>query len=406
MAISTPGGTPVIEKRAGATRYIFPNVHMTNMLLHYASFSLTGLLISEFLFFKAFKASDICGPLTQILIYAATILMIFLTAALKSTIGKAVVTVSDYGVILQLGPRAFSSPIRVPCQDILQVMLTPMPRAVAPKTPKTTNTSALSELGAIVLHRRSAAPLVFADGYPCSSLQPLVTEIVDRFNITADCTDPSDQPIASGDTPAPHVAPASPLGLKRRLEKMDYPLNPLDRRITVAGSGERLAIRVPRVSAFWRPVSLMATGLLFAPMACFLIFGGIRYLYMALTGPSGAFLCAKTGTCLLLLFISSAILLVIIMAAVKTTTILADREKLSVQTSWGLFKRRRDFPANEISSFGVGEKLINSQYGSIVSHRLNVEQNSGTTSTILATVRLPEQQVGSIATMLRTFYKR
>ncbi len=406
MAISTAGGPPVIEERGGVTRYIFPNVHMTNMLLHYASFGFNGLLISEFLFFKAFRASDICGPRTQILIYAATILMIFLTAVLKSTIGKAVVTVSDYGVILQLGPRAFSSPIRVPCQDILQVMFTPRPPAATPKTVKTTNTSALSELGAIVLQRRSAAPLVFADGYPCSSLQPLVTDIVDRFNITADCTLPPDQPIAPGNTPAPHVDPASPLRLKRRLEKMDYPMDPLDGRITVAGSDDLLAIRVRRVSAFWRPVSLMATGLLFAPMACFLIFDGIRYLYMALTGPSGSFLCAKTGTCLLLLFISSAILLVIILAAVKTTTIVADREKLAVQTSWGWLKRRREFPAEGISSFGVGEELVQTAYGEVVAPCLYVEHYAGTTSTILATVRLPHPQLGSIATMLRTFYKR
>ncbi|MHB1768170.1 MAG: hypothetical protein ACYCUV_10015 [Phycisphaerae bacterium] len=41
----------------------------------------------------------------------------------------------------------------------------------------------------------------------------------------------------------------------------------------------------------------------------------------------------------------------------------------------------------------------------MVAYNLYLEQTSGATTTILATVRLPMQQVGALATLLRKFYR-
>jgi hypothetical protein len=409
----------MIEDRDGATRYIFSNVGMRILPIRNAGFGLTGLLSAGLMFLVIFGfATTPVG----ILIAIAIILIIGLASATRPVAGKAVVTVSDYGVTLQLGSRAFNSPIRVPRQDILRVMLAPIPLTAILKM---TNPSALPELGTVILQRRSAAPLVLISGCPRSDLQPLVANIMERFKISPDCTAPADHqtrtseefgtlsgarsatisPVTSGITARLNVNAASPSEFKHSLEQMDYPLNLSDRRITMADTGEVLAIKIRRTSTFWQPVTLLAIGLILPPILGFSVFLGIWGLHAALASPSGSFWHGQTGTYLFLLFVSLAILVTIIMAAIKSTTIVADREKLAVQTSWGLLKRRIAYPAMEIVSFGVGEKLIRSQYGAIVSRYLYVEQKSGSTNTLLATVRLPEQQLGRIATTLRNFYK-
>lgn len=412
----------IIEATAGADRFIFPNVNMTNIPLRVARSGLGGLMVLVVIFTIL---EDGMNPLVRVLILVTALTGGLLACLFEPAAGNVIVTVSEDGVILQRGSRLLNPPTRVDRADIIHVLLMP---AFAGTAQLNKGASDLSPLGAVILQRRSVEPLVLVSGCPKAALVPLVDKIVERFGLepakiplaaspsvsrVADAP-PAAVALASRETAMPpvpvvespdlHLDVSNLINPTHALELLDYSLEPLDGRIHITRDEDRLTIRIRRVSTFWQPVSLIAVITILTPILCFALHFGIWGFYAAVVGPSGDSFRSSLWLYASTLMLSLAILLVVAVSAIKRHTIVANRQSLTVQTTWGWLKRRVEIQAAAVRTFGVRQTAVSGAWGAVPEHDLYMQKRSGGNCSLLRTVRFSQEQIGSIATMLRKFY--
>ncbi len=324
-----------------------------------------------------------------------------------------VVTVSDSGVTVQRSPHLLMAPASVPQRDILTVMLTPSyPGTFTAEGP----VSAMRPSSAIVLQRRSMAPYVLISGCAPEDLAPLAQYIAGRFKLTmANAGNPPTptspiiipslntemrQPLQreTPHTTQPHIQP---------IDRLCYPSDHPDRRVTTTQRDGTLLIKVRRTSTFWQPVTLVAVVLIEAPILALAFALGAFAINGMMVDRLGQYVGPGFWNSAAMLGIASLVLLATVLAATKGVVIIAKPQGLAAFTTFLWRRHPLSVEAGEIAAFGVHEFIVPGTFiysGSVTFHELVVETKSRDMRRLLCTTRLSQQQVGALATQLRRFY--
>ncbi len=439
MSIAPKAPAAAIENIRGKMRYTFSRVNMTNLPAQYTHGTMTvkpgSTLRLSFLLVLGSLALGV-GILVRQMGSDRTLAL--LLAGIAAGVGlmvaaiigdkpeaDVVITVCDSGITVQRGSHLLTAPARVSRNDILSVMLTPaFPGTFTAGKPG----AAIRSSSALVLQRRSMAPYVLVSGCSQESLAPLAKHIAERFGLNTATLGPAttvqpaahlhqgtavqllQQPKSSHIAQVPTQSGYDGLNnapwLKRGLDILSYPADYPDRRISIREQDGTLVITVRRTSSFWQPTTLTAILLIEIPILTLAFTLGLVSLYGLILDKPGHYAGPGFLSTATVLGISSAVLLVTMLAAKKGVIITAEPLGLTVYTTFFWHRRRLRLPAADIVTFGVRQSTVGSFLGETgaVLHDLVVETKSRGDCALFRTLRLSEQQVGTLATYLRRLY--